>query len=108
MPRRAALSKTAGPSSRPSGAGAGRRAVRWVAGFVLGAGFALGAGLFMLMDAAESGQEQPQHLGAGLDDGCTALALDRNNGRTEAKPCPEIAPQLAAISRTRLLPPTAH
>ena len=108
MPRRAALSKIAGPGSRPSQAGARRGAVRWVAGLLLSAGFVLGAGLFTIMDAAESGHEQPRHLGAGLTDGCTALALDRDNGRTEARPCPELAPQEAANFQAPLLPPTAY
>jgi len=108
MPRSAALSKIAGPGSRASQTGAGRGVVRWVVVLVLSAGFVLGAGLFTIMDAAESGHEQSRHFGAGLADGCTALALDRDNGRTEARPCPEAAPQVAAIFRAPLLPPTAY
>jgi hypothetical protein len=72
---------------------------------VLSAGLVLGAGLFTLMDAAESGLEHP---GAGLAVGCTTLVLDRDNGRTEAGPCPVLAPQVAAIFQAPLPTPTAH
>ena len=66
---------------------------------VIVTGFALGAALFALVDNAESGLEQPV---ASITDGCTTLALDRSNGRTEAGPCAELfGPQTPRPRRPR-------
>jgi hypothetical protein len=64
-----------------------------VVGFALGAGLVLGIGTFALLDGLD---RRAAFLSGRLAAGCTVLALDRNNGRTQAEPCPEFAPQLIA------------
>jgi hypothetical protein len=73
-------------------------------GFALGAGLGLGVGLLVLSD----GHDRGAFLSARLAVGCTVLALDRNNGRTKAEPCRDLALQLTAALRAPRLVPAAH
>jgi hypothetical protein len=88
----------AGTSLAAAKANAGRGSMRLAAvGLALGAGLVVGASLTVLLDAPSSARELPVtlRLDAGISGGCTTLALDRDQGRTEAEPCPQPPPQLA-------------
>jgi hypothetical protein len=90
---------------------AGRSSARQaVVGFAVGAGLVLGVGLFVLLDVPDRGRaaSPSPSLGGGLAAGCTVLALDRDNSRTQAEPCPDLAPQVVAAVRAPPLVPAAY
>jgi len=103
--------QAAGTSLTPGGATASRASMRLAAvGLALGAGLVVGASLMVLLDAPSSARELPAalRLDAPVSGGCTTLALDRGNGRTEAEPCPQPPPQLAATFPASPPAPTAY
>lgn len=90
---------------------ASRSGIRWsLIGCALGAGLALGGGLGVLLDARADGRAALPNptKGVGLAEGCTVLALDRKNGRTEAAPCPAAAQQVAAAFHSPRPMPAAY
>jgi hypothetical protein len=107
--KRRLAGKAAGPKVPSIGAGRSS-ACRATVGFALGAGLVLGVGLFVLLDVADRGRDAltSPSLGGGLAAGCTVLALDRDNSRTQAEPCPDFAPQVVAAIRAPPPIPTAN
>jgi hypothetical protein len=95
--------------TQPAGLRAGRTLRLGVGGALICSGLALGIGLFALVDALDAGPEAATApLGASLADGCTTLALDRDNGRTEAEPCPDVGAQVARAGSAQLFVATAY
>ncbi len=76
-------------------------ALRWgAAGFLLGAAFWVYLGVRELTHSDLPKLFQHQGLPAAPASGCTALALDRDNGHTTAAPCaspPSLRDQLTAL-----------
>jgi hypothetical protein len=96
--------------AQPSGWWASRLIRLSIGGVLICAGVALGIGLFALVDTLDIEPEPSAalQLGAGLADGCTTLALDRDNGRTEAEPCPDVGAQVARAGNAQLFVATAY
>ena len=83
-----------------------QRAIRLAAGgSLLITGFALGAALYALVDDLES--DALPAAAIELADGCTTLALDRSNGRTEAEPCRD-TPEVTATLQASLIVRAAY